>query len=293
MTKRKILVLTLSIALLLPSPLSSEPVPVFGPAAADLLFLDLVQHKALDYFLNEHHPETGLVKDKASNFESDYRDIASIAATGFGLAAIVVGAEKGWIPREEAWEYCVKTLRFILNGMESHHGFFFHFVHWQTGKRVNGSELSSIDTALLIAGALTAGRYFKGTEVEELANRLYERVDFRWMLNGGETLSMGWYPQEGFLKSRWSDYNESLILYILAIGSPTHPIPAASWHKVKKPIGVYGPYTLIYCPPLFTHQYPHVFLDLRAKNDGIADYFENSRVATLVNRQFVLDHRDS
>jgi hypothetical protein len=136
---------------------------------------------------------------------------------------------------------------------------------------------------------LTAAEYFKGSEVETMAARLYERVDFRWMLNGGSTLSMGWLPKQGFLNTRWDSYNESLILYVLAAGSPSYPVPPGSWHKVRKPVGVYGPHTYIVSPPLFTHQYSAVWLDLKDKNDGFADYFENSRVATLVNRQFCLD----
>lgn len=260
-------------------------------SAEEERFLELVEKRGFDYFVYEHHPETGLVKDKASNFRKDGTSTASIAATGFGLSAMCVGAEKGWISKIQAERYCEKTLRFFLTQMAHERGFFYHFVHWRTGKKTNHTEISSIDTALFLAGALTAGEYFKGTEVETLARRLYERVDFPWMLNGGSTLSMGWEPRQGFFKYRWNQYNESLILYLLAVGSPTHPIPPESWLKVKKKIGIYGPHVLISCPPLFTHQYSAVWLDLRDKNDGFADYFENSRTATLVNRQFCMDQR--
>ncbi len=265
-----------------PSPISDE----------DRQFLELVQQKAFQYFLKEHNFSSGLVKDKASNFAPDSSSIASIAATGFGLAAMVVGADRGWISRQDAQKYCAKTLRFALQGLESEHGFFYHFVNWQNGKKTKNTELSSIDTALFLAGALTAGQYFKGTEVEQMAGELYRRVDFSWMLNDGKTLSMGWGPREGFLKQRWSDYNESLILYALAIGSPTHAISPGSWREVNKRVGLYGSYIFVYSPPLFTHQYPHIWLDLRNKNDGTVDYFENSKIATLVNRQFCLDHRE-
>ncbi len=260
-------------------------------SAEDERFLDLVEKRGFDYFLYEHHPKTGLVKDKASNFRKDTSAVASIAATGFGLSAMCVGAERGWISKTQAEKYCENTLHFFLTQMAHEHGFFYHFVHWGTGKKTNHTEISSIDTALLLAGALTAGEYFKGTEVETLARRLYERVDFSWMLNGGKTLGMGWEPRQGFLKSRWDRYNESLILYLLAVGSPAHPIPPESWQKVKKPIGIYGPHILIACPPLFTHQYSAAWVDLRNKNDGFADYFENSRTATLVNREFCIDQR--
>ena len=264
----------------------------FKFAPEDEEFLERVQRRTFDFFLREHHPETGLVKDKANNFGPDRTTIASIASTGFGLATMVVAAERGWVTREEAQKYCRETLRFFLNQMEENHGFFYHFVNWQTGRRIKGTELSSIDTALLLAGALTAGEYFKGSEVEQLAHQIYERVDFAWMLNGGKLLSMGWDPiSQKFLKLRWQDYNESFILYLLAAGSPTHPIPGGSWHYVNKRIGIYEEDVLIYSAPLFTHQYSHIFFDFRNKNDGFADYFENSRVATLVNRKFCLDHR--
>jgi hypothetical protein len=263
----------------------------FRPSDDDVRFLDEVERKAFDYFLREHHPRTGLVKDKASNSGTDANVIASIAATGFGLAAVCVGAERGWISRDDARAYCLKTLRTFRDRMEPVQGFFYHFVHWETGKRTKDTELSSIDTALFLAGALTAARYFEGSEVETLAEELYARVDFRWMLAGDETLAMGWHPDGGFLKSRWDRYNESFILYLLAVASPTHPIPADSWAKVKKPVGRYGPQVFIYSGPLFTHQYSHIWVDFREKNDGFADYFENSRIATLANRQFTLDRR--
>lgn len=280
------------ILLLFPLAVPSLFAQEFTLSQDDTLFLEEVQKKAFDFFLHEHHPDSGLVKDKASNFTGDSETISSIAATGFGLTAMVVGAERGWISKAEAQSYAAKTLRFFFNHMESVNGFYYHFVNWETGKKTKYTELSSIDTALFLAGALTAGEYFKGTEVEALANKIYEKVDFPWMLNNGQTLSMGWHPNQGFLKMRWADYNESLILYLLAIGSPTHPIPADSWQKVNKRISLYDPYVLISSPPLFTHQYSAIWIDFRNKNDGLADYFENSRIATLVNRQFTLDHRD-
>ncbi len=284
--------LRMTVIIVLAIPLPGAHASSYQFSSEDLEFLDLVQKKAFEFFLYEHHPQTGLVKDRARNFGPDHASLASIAATGFGLSAMVVGAERGWIPKKEAEKYCEKTLRFFLEQMEANHGFYYHFVNWANGKRTKNTELSSIDTALLVAGALTAGEYFKGTKVEALAHQIYERIDFPWMLNGGKLLSMGWDPvSQRFLRLRWQDYNESFILYLLAIGSSTHPIPAASWHQVNKRIGVYGDQVLIYSPPLFTHQYPQVWADLRNKNDGFADYFENSRTATLVNRAFSLDHR--
>lgn len=264
----------------------------FELAAEDEQFLDLVGRKAFDYFRDEHHPETGLVKDKSLNGAGDTNTIASIAATGFGLTAMCIGAERVWIPKDDVYEYCLKTLRFFRDKMVTEHGFHYHFVNWSTGKPTKYSEVSSIDTALFLAGALTAGEYFEGTDVERLAAELYERADFPWMLNNGKTLCMGWKPDEGFLKMRWDNYDEALILYLLAVASPTHPVPADSWAAVKKKIGMYGPYIMIFSPPLFTHQYSQCWMDLRNKNDGVADYFENSRIATLANRQFCIDQRE-
>ncbi len=284
----RLLIIFFSITAVIPTGFAQPP----EISNEDRQFLELVQQKAFQYFLKEHHPSSGLVKDKASNFAHDSSTIASIAATGFGLTAMVVGADRGWISHQEAQKYCAKTLRFALQGLEAEHGFFYHFIHWQTGKKTKNTELSSIDTALFLAGALTAGQYFKGTEVEQMAGELYRRVDFSWMLNNGKTLSMGWGPREGFLKQRWSDYNESLILYALAVGSPTHAISPGSWREVNKRVGIYGSYVLVFSPPLFTHQYPLIWLDLRNRNDGVIDYFENSKVATLVNRQFCLDQRE-
>jgi len=164
---------------------------------------------------------------------------------------------------------------------------------------LRNSELSSIDTALFIAGALTVGQCFAGTEVEQLANKLYERVEWDWMRTDGGavsdalTMSMGWTPEQGFLGNRWDNYSELMILYLLALGSPTHLIPPASWQAWGRPEGEYAGHRCIEGGPLFIHQYTHAFVDFKGRKDRLGyDYFENSVHCTLANRQFAIDHKD-
>ncbi|MDD5218902.1 MAG: glucoamylase family protein, partial [Candidatus Omnitrophica bacterium] len=252
--------------------------------------LDEIQRRCFDYFVKESDPRTGLVRDRADNFRKGaIQAPASIAAVGFALSAYPVGVERGWIDYATAFERTRRTLRFFLEQAPEEHGFFYHFLKMDSGERANRSELSSIDTALFLAGALFAAEYFDHSEIRDLAMKIYERVDFPWMLHGGETLVMGWYPESGFDRMRWDHYNEAMILYLLAIGSPTHPIPAESWKKIARPVGSYHGYRLIQMPPLFTHQYSHIWIDFRDKNDGFADYFKNSVNATLANRAFCID----
>lgn len=263
----------------------------------DEQFLDLIQYRAVNFFWQETNPKTGLVKDRAGNFEPDSYQVASIAATGFGLAALAVGEKRGWLSHEQAKERAFITLRFFRDKMEHNHGFYYHFVDMDTGKRVWNCEISSIDTALFIAGALFVGEYFKGTEVKDLADELYQRVDFQWMLTDGGTrpneklLNHGWKPETGFLAYRWDSYSELMILYLLAIGSPLHPIPADCWDAWKRPMGTYANYTTFAQGPLFTHQFSHIFIDFRNKKDKLSyDYWTSSVNATKANRQFCIDN---
>jgi hypothetical protein len=257
---------------------------------SDEEFLELLQRKAFLYFWQETNPETGLTKDKANNFKKDDFKVASIAAVGFALTAYPIGIEKGWISYEEGLERTLNTLFFFRDRMENVHGFFYHFVGMDNGVRVWNCEVSSIDTALFLAGALFAGEYFGG-KVKQLAEEIYRRVEWDWMLGGGDTLCMGWTPEKGFLPHRWNKYGEELILYLLAIGSPTHPIPSETWDKIRRPIWSYDKYTCISSPPLFTHQYSHIWVDFRNKHDKYADYFRSSVNATLANRQFCIDNK--
>lgn len=247
--------------------------------------LEAIQKKTFQYFWKEVNPENGLIKDRSSEDSP-----CSIAAVGFGLSAIPVAIESGWITREEGYNRALITLKTFANGgVEGKNGFYYHFVNMKTGKRALNSEISSIDTSLFIAGALTAGQYFKGTEVDALATELYKKVDWRWVLAGGDTLSMGWKPEAGFLGARWDSFNEGLIAYILAVGSPTHSIPSSTWDNIYRPVHD----TYIYLPQetLFVYQYPNIWVDFRNKVDHYANYFNNATVASRYNWLFTFTNR--
>lgn len=271
------------------------------PAAADLsddAFLEDLSRRAFSYFAEQADPVTGLVPDRA---RADGRKIAgpagapvaSVAATGFGLTALCVGAERGWIPRAEARNRARATLAFLYKSAPQERGWFYHFMGSATGRRAWDSEASSIDTALLLAGALTAGRCFADEpEVGRLADALYRRVDFPWMLAGGKTLSMGWTPEKGFIAARWDGYSEHMILDLLGIGSRTHALPASEWYAWSRGgVVAYSSYTYrAVVSPLFIHQFPQAWLDLRGRRDKTGlDYFQNSVTATLAQRAFFQD----
>lgn len=252
--------------------------------------LDKIQEQSFRFFHQEHEPANGLVRDSARNYEGgENNGPASIAATGFGLTLYPVAVERGWMSRMAARALTKRTLEFFLYQAPQEKGFFYHFLNPRTGERASRSEISPIDTAIFLAGALFAAEYFDDAEIRDLATKLYERVDFPWMMNQGDHFALAWTPETGFDKRRWDHFDESLLLYVLAIGSPTHPVPADSWNTILRPVGSYQHYRLIQMPPLFTHQYPHIWLDLRNKNDGLADYFQNSVNATLANRAFCMD----
>lgn len=258
-------------------------------------FLNMVEKGAVNYFLKCMDPETGLTLDRSPNSgEIDYSySPSTTAGVGFGLTCLAAGAERGWIERERARRITLNTLRHFYEKMEHVNGFFYHFTDMKTGERVWNCELSSIDTALFIAGAVFAGEYYADAEIKKYASLLYYRVNWRWMTEGGggKHLCMGWKPESGFLKHNWSDYCESMIMYLLAIGSPTYPVSSELWKNINRPYGEYdGAFGHIFCPPLFTHQYSHIWIDFSNKNDGYADYFYNSKMATLANRQFCIDN---
>ena len=267
---------------------------------ADVDFLEDLSHRAFAYFIEHADPQTGLVRDRArtngSPIDSETgRDVASIAATGFGLTALCAGVERGWVTPAEARERVRTTLRFFAERAYHNHGWFYHWMNLRTGERAWRSEVSSIDTALLLGGVLTARQCFRGDpEIVRLATRIYERVDFRWMLNGHPTfLSHGWYPERGFIPHRWRDYSEQMMLILLAVGSPAHPIPPAAWRAWERKWITYAGYHYINAhPPLFIHQYSHAWVDFRGRREGwypFVNYFENSVRATRAHRQFCID----
>jgi hypothetical protein len=266
---------------------------------ADDAFLEDLSHRAFLYFWEQADPETGLVLDRAradaSPMDPSHRDIASIAATGFGLTALCIAAERRWVDPDEARNRARSALRFFAGKATNVHGWFFHWLDARTGERRWGSEVSSIDTALLLGGALTARQFFRGdAEIVRLATEIYERVDFQWMQNGHPALlSHGWKPESGFLSSMWLDYSEETLLYLLAIGAPAHSIAARAWWAWKRDWVSYAGYTyLAGARPLFIHQYSHAWVDYRGRRENkppYIDYFENSVKATRAHRLFCID----
>ena len=273
------------------------------PDDAEARMLDEIQRRAFAYFLLETDRDTGLVIDKTA--AADWP--ASIAATGLALTAYPVGVERGLIARADAAERTLTTLRFFWNsaqGPESdatgYKGFYYHFLDFHSGTRAWQCELSTVDSALLLAGMLTAAAYFDaGTpaerEIRDLAERLYARVDWAWARNGGTTVTHGWKPEGGFLPWRWEGYDEALILYVLGLASPTYPLPAESYHAWASTYEWKTVYDIqfLYAGPLFTHQLSHVWIDFRGIQDAFMrahgiDYFENSRRATLVQQQYAI-----
>jgi hypothetical protein len=275
----------------------------FTLSSSDQSFLDSLQRDTFRYFWETTNPANGLVPDRAPS-----NSFASIAAVGFGLTSYLVGVERGYVTRAQAAERTLNTLRFFANapqsdkatGVAGYKGFFYHFLDMKTGERFKTVELSTIDTALLLGGVLSAQSYFDQnnateTEIRQLADQLYGRVDWTWIQNRKPFVSMGWHPESGFIKSNWTGYNEAMLLYVLALGSPTHAVGTDVWPAWTKsyPWATFYGQPHVNFDPLFGHQYSHVWIDFRGIKDeymrgkGI-DYFENSRRATYANRAYCM-----
>jgi len=268
------------------------------PTADQLI--NTVQQRAFLFFWNETDPTTGLTRDRANNFGPEDNVIASIASTGYALSALPIGVERGWVSRDAAYDRALITLRSLLDTVPSVHGWYYHFLNIHTGAREWKSELSSMDTSLLLCGVLTAGQYFHGTEVERLANAIYVRTDFPWMQTedgtnpAGVFLSMGWSPEKGFFSSTWKDLSECPLLYFLAMGSPTHPINGDAWAQLNfNPSEVEGFPVLRGPEPLFIAQMPSGYVDYRDKRDSHGyDFWVNSVNAHLANHAFCVRNID-
>lgn len=249
-----------------------------------------IERRACRYFVDHAGHFTGLVKDRARHSEVDTHTVSSIAATGFGLTALCIADSNHFLKTVDALQRVRLTLDYLLRRLPHEHGFYYHFVDMNTGDRAWKCEVSSIDTTLLLLGVLYARAHFQSDKtIVQMATEIYERVDWRWMMNGGDTLSHGWKPESGFLHSRWDVYCELMAIYLLAIGSPTYSIPPSSWDKWKRPRFDYEGLQYIGSPaPLFVHQYSHAWIDFRHQRDRYADYFENSRIATLAHQRFCL-----
>lgn len=257
-------------------------------ASKDAEFLDDLQHRSFQFFWDTANPENGLIPDQARADGSSRGAVSSIASVGFGLTAVCIGVERGWITREAGYARALTTLHFFAEKAPGERGFYYHFLDMQTGGRAWKSELSSIDTWLFLSGVLSVRQYFAGTEIEKLASALYERTDWPWMLDGGATLNMGWTPETGFLKGRWEGFSEHLAMYLMAISSPTHPLPPDAWKAWKRQPALtqYEGFTFLQYPPLFVHQYPHAWIDFRDQKDAFADYWTNSKIATVAHERF-------
>lgn len=262
-------------------------------AVADDTLLDDMERRAALYFWEQADPANGQVLDRAYADNTDgklrsRRPLSSIAATGFGLSTLCIADHRNYFPHDAIVERVQTTLDYYLNKLPNDHGFFSHFNDVHSGKAANHSEISSIDTSIFLCGVLTARAYFNDAKITALATKLYERVEWPWMLNGGDTFSMG--MRDGvFIKSRWDHYCELMMLYLLAIGSPTYPVAPGCWEKFTRPRIVFQGFSYIGAPdPLFVHQYSHAWFDFRNKRDSHADYFANSIVATRANKAFCL-----
>lgn len=263
------------------------PAVPYGGSDDDLL--DGIERSAFDFFWTEAGARTGQIKDRALVNGKDSRLVASIAATGFGLSGLCIGEARGYGKSGDIAERVRTTLRFLWRELPHEHGFYYHFIDMNTGARQWKCEISSIDTSLLLCGVLTARQHFADAEIQDLATKIYERVDWPWMLNGGNTFSMGWHPESGFLNSRWEHYCELMMIYLLALGSPTHPVPAETWKAWTRPTVKFDGIEYISGhDPLFTHQYSQAWFDFRGKRDAYADYFENSVKATMAHKKFCL-----
>lgn len=270
--------------------------------AAQAALLGRLQRDSFDFFVHKTNAANGLVLDKSREGWP-----ASIAATGLALAAYPVGVEGGFMTRADAVQRTLATLRFFSDAPHGaqadatgHNGFYYHFLDMQTGRRDWCCELSSVDTAFLLAGMLAAAAYFDHEtpdedQIRRLADALYRKCDWQWMQNGQAAVSHGWTPEKGFLRYRWKGYDEALIIYLLGLGSPTHPLSDdsyAAWSSTYKWKSIYGT-EFLYAGPLFIHQLSHVFVDFRGIQDAYMrahglDYFENSRRATLVQQQYAI-----
>jgi hypothetical protein len=269
-------------------------------SADDNAFLEDLSRRAFLYFWEQADPQTGLVFDRAHTDGTSYppgdnhHNIASSAATGFGLTALCIAASHKWIEPTRARERVRATLRFYADHAEEFHGWFYHWTDASTGERRWNSEVSTIDTALLLAGVLTArGAFRDDAEIVRLATKIYNRVDFPWMLDAHtHRLSHGWRPETGFLKNTWDTYSEHLILDLLAVGSPTHPVAPREWLAWRRERITYAGYTYITGGPLFIHQYSHAWVDFRGRRESwypFTDYFANSVAATRAHKQFCLE----
>jgi len=276
----------------LSSSASAVDYPKITLTPEDIQLLDDVTRSGTCYFWEQANPETGLVKDRcnARAATTDNTVVASIAATGFGLTALCIGESRNYLSYSEAANRVVTTLRFLWKKLANHRGFFYHWADVHTGERIWDSEISSVDTAILLCGILTARAHFNNREITMLASAIFNRVDWSWLSEDTALLPHGWMPEVGFLPYRWDDYSELMMMYLLGMGSSVHPLREETWNAWKRTIFDYEGLRYIGSfAPLFVHQYSQAWFDFRGKRDRYADYFKNSVIATEAHRRFCLE----
>ncbi len=269
-----------------------RPAPAPRPQslpAQDDQFLDQLEHQNFLFFWEQGNPETGLIKDRCNVRTKDTSLAASIASTGFGLTAICIADQRGYIGHADARLRVIRTLSFLWHKLPTHNGFYFHFANINTGERMFDSEVSSVDTAILLCGVLTCRQHFVDHDIDELAHAIFDRVNWQWLSEGTSLLSMGWTPELGFIPYQWNQYSELMMLYLLAMGSSSHPLPKDVWFAWKRTLFEYDGLEYVGSfAPLFINQYSQAWFDFRRKRDRYADYFENSIIATDAHRLFCL-----
>jgi hypothetical protein len=273
------------------NPSAQTPQSPAGLSPGDDQFLDELEKQNFQFFWEQAGAQTGLVRDRANVSGSENSVVASIAATGFGLTALSIGEKRGYVSRNDARERVLLTLRFLWKKMPTHRGFFYHFADINTGERVWDSEVSSVDTSILLCGILTCRRHFEEhSEVSLLAYEIFNRVDWSWLSEDTSLLPHGWTPEGGFLPYRWDYYSEMMMIYLLGLGSQTHPLPADAWNAWKRTRFEFDGLRYIGSfAPLFVHQYSQAWFDFRNKRDAYANYFQNSTLATDAHRRFCLE----
>lgn len=258
--------------------------------------LHLEARKAVSFFWNEANTDPSSPGYGLTAKGTDDPGVSSVASVGFGLTALTIGAENHWIPRKEARKRALGTLNTLLHNADQVHGFFYHWLDIKTGKRTWNSEVSSIDTVLALNGVITAGEYFGG-DVKKLADQIYDRVDWPWFRDSeNNQFYMAWRPETGFSPGTWNNYAEQLDMYVLAAGSPTHPVNKDMFYSFKRRKSAYKdgqPFIYSWFGSLFTYQYAHAWVDFRNKVDrkGV-DWFQNSVIASKASRQYSIDHAD-
>ena len=273
---------------------AAQPKAALPPPAAlsaeDDQLLDELERASFLFFWEQTNPQTGLIKDRCNARTNDTGLVGSIASTGFGLSAICIADKRGYITREDARQRVLATLTFLWKTLPTHRGFFYHFANINTGERLWDSEVSSVDTAILLCGILTCRQHFEDRAIADLAHDIFNRVDWTWLSEDTALLTQGWTPEFGFLPYKWDYYSELMMIYLLGMGSGTHPLHPDAWTAWKRTVFEYDGLRYIGSfAPLFVHQYSQAWFDFRHKRDKFADYFHNSAIATDVHRRFCVE----